>query len=303
MHRRILFLGVLLCGPSACDDETKERVEGLERRLELVEQQQRESAQVVAEVAEVKARLVAQQVKHDALVASIDDEELRFEHLAARVGALEKKDPPDAGRPLRPDPSTTYRVDITDAQSRGSADAKVTIVIFSDFQCPFCQRVQETLRRVESEYGSDVRLVAKHNPLPMHHQALDAAIAAEAAGRQGKFWEMHDLLYEHSRELTAENFAKWAKELKLDLSRFEADRADPALREIVQKHQSQATDLGARGVPAFYINGRFLSGAQPFESFKTAIDERRAEAERLIASGTPAASVYDTIMRDARREL
>jgi len=205
-------------------------------------------------------------------------------------------------RPGSPDPAARYKVTVGDAFERGPADAKVTLVIFSDFQCPFCARVQPTLKELEKKFGSDLRLVAKHNPLPMHGRADAAARAAEAAGRQGKFWEMHDKLYENGRELTDENFEKWAKELGLDVGRFRRDLDDTKIHDRIEAHKKQATTVGARGTPAFFVNGRFLSGAQPLEKFETLVKEELAEADRVLARGTARASIYDTLMATAKEK-
>ncbi len=127
----------------------------------------------------------------------------------------------------------------------------------------------------------------------MHNRAMAAALAAEAAGKQGKFWEMHDKLFQDPRALTDENFEKYAKELGLDLDQFKKDMKDPALEKKIKDQQSQGMQLGARGTPAFFINGRFLSGAQPVQAFKAIIDEEMKKADELIASGTPKDKVYE----------
>ena len=212
----------------------------------------------------------------------------------ARLDALEKvpakpATPPVAGRP---DPTLVYRVDLGDAQTIGPDTALVTIITFSDFQCPFCSRVSPTIETLRKEYGGDLRYAFKHNALPMHKQARPAAIAAEAAGEQGKFWEMHDKLFANQRDLTEANFIAWARELKLDVKRFERDLASTTIGDRVDAHQRQATALGARGTPAFFVNGRFLSGAQPVESFRALIDEEKAKAEAKVAAGTSRGSVY-----------
>jgi protein-disulfide isomerase len=163
--------------------------------------------------------------------------------------------------------------------------------------------VGETVQKIEEEYKNDVRIVFKHNPLSFHNRAEAAALAAEAAGKQGKFWPMHDLLFQNSKDLTDENFKKWAKEIKLDVKQFEQDLQDPELKKRVKDQQNQGMKLGARGTPAFFINGRFLSGAQPFERFKTIIDEEIKKADQLISEGTPKDKVYDKVMEKAKAVL
>jgi protein-disulfide isomerase len=126
----------------------------------------------------------------------------------------------------------------------------------------------------------------------MHNRAMPAAMAAEAAGKQGKFWEMHDKLFQDPRALTDENFMKYAEEIGLDIDKFKKDLTDKGLEEKIKKQQNQGATLGARGTPAFFINGRFLSGAQPFEAFKKVIDEEKAKAEKLTAGGVARKDVY-----------
>jgi protein-disulfide isomerase len=191
---------------------------------------------------------------------------------------LTKKGATKAAAPARrkaPPPDTkvyNVPVDNTDA-IKGNKNAKITIVEFSEFQCPFCSRVGPTLKRIQKEYGNKVRIVFKHNPLSFHKDAPAASAAAEAAGKQGKFWEMHDLLFKNQRALKRANLDSYAKELGLDMKRFAADIDSPAIKSKIAKHQALATQLKARGTPHFFVNGRRLRGAQPFPKFKALIDE------------------------------
>lgn len=224
--------------------------------------------------------------------------------IETKLDALDKgAEPKPAVRPGRPDPDARYRVDVDSSHSKGPANAKITVVIFSDFQCPFCKRVESTLDEVERRYKADVRFVFRHNPLAFHKDAMPAAKAAEAAGRQGKFWEMHALLFENNRELTQANFERWAGELGLNVGQFKRDMNDPKLASSIDRDQKDANKVGARGTPAFFINGRYLSGAQPFSRFEALIDEEIKEADRLIASGTSRARVYETLMKDAKTSV
>ena len=121
---------------------------------------------------------------------------------------------------------------------------------------------------------------------------MPAAMAAEAAGKQGKFWEMHDKLFANAKEMTDENIVKWAGEIGLDVGQFKKDLNDKGLEEKIKKQQAQGMTLGARGTPAFFVNGRFLSGAQPTAAFKAVIDEEMKKADALIKAGTPKDQVY-----------
>ena len=179
-----------------------------------------------------------------------------------------------AARPPRrgPDPEKVYAVNVKGSPARGPERANVTIVEFSDFQCPFCARVGPTLDRIHQEYGDKVRIVFKHLPLSIHPKAPAAHAAAEAAHRQGKFWEMHDKIFKGQRALSEESYVQWAGELGLDIDRFKRDLASSDVKGAVDRDSREASALGVTGTPGFFINGKFMSGAQPFSSFKTAID-------------------------------
>jgi protein-disulfide isomerase len=298
MRRFVPILGLLLV--TACDNAKKADVEGLQQRLDAIAAEQtaldKQVDDLAAKVDDPKA---LEQVKAELAAAKSE-----LADIGARVKKLEEVPKPGVPtpRPGSPDPAARYKVKVDDAFVRGVSDAKVTLVIFSDFQCPFCARVQPTIRDLEKHYGSDLRFVAKHNPLAFHNKAELAAQAAEAAGKQGKFFEMHDRLYENARDITDAKIADWAKELKLDVSKLKRDMDSTEVLDRVKAHKEQAATLGARGTPAFFVNGRYLSGAQPFDAFKKLIDEELAEADRRIASGTARASVYDTLMATAKEK-
>jgi protein-disulfide isomerase len=131
----------------------------------------------------------------------------------------------------------------------------------------------------------------------MHNRAQAASQAAEAAGKQGKFWEMHDKIFENMKDLTDENFAKWAGELGLDVEKFKKDIEDPEIKKKIADQQKLGTSLGARGTPAFFVNGRYLSGAQPKEAFKALIDEEMKKADALIAKGIAKDKVYEETIK------
>ena len=176
-------------------------------------------------------------------------------------------------RPGRPDPNKRYSIDTDGAPRRGPANAKVILVEFSDFQCPFCARVTATLSQIRQVYGEEVAIVFKNLPLAMHSKAKAAAAAAEAAHRQGKFWEMHDLIFANQREMSPQKYEQYAQQLGLDMDRFRKDVASAAVKKKVDADAAEAARLGVTGTPGFFVNGRFLSGAKPFDSFKVVIDE------------------------------
>ncbi|MGZ3458647.1 MAG: DsbA family protein [Archangium sp.] len=205
----------------------------------------------------------------------------------------------NAPRPsAKPVDATVFKVPIDGAPVRGNPDALVTLVEFSDYQCPFCARANTTVDQLMKDYGSKLRVVMKENPLSFHPHAKPAALAAMAAGLQGKYWEMHDKLFANNKALEDSDLEKYAQEIGLDMARWKADKADTklALTSIIDRDQGLAGRLGANGTPAFFINGRFLSGAQPIENFKALIDEELAKAEALTRSGTAPDQVYAAIM-------
>jgi protein-disulfide isomerase len=187
--------------------------------------------------------------------------------------------PAAAAAPQRrrgPDPARKYNVNVQEAAAKGPDDAPITVVEFSDFQCPFCKRVTPTLDQIEEAYPGKVRVVFKHLPLSIHAKAPAAHAASVAAQNQGKFWEMHDKIFENQRNLSEENYDKWAAELGLDVAKFKADRQAEETKKRVARDVSEAGALGVTGTPAFFINGKFMSGAQPFDAFKAKIDAELA---------------------------
>ncbi len=205
------------------------------------------------------------------LIAGITGAVEDFEATIAAPPAAPKRAeaPPRRG----PDPDKRYKLNTAGAPSMGPDDAKVTIVEFSDFQCPFCARVNPTLKQIREEYGDQVRVVFKHLPLAFHSKAPAAHAASEAAHRQGKFWEMHDKIFENQREISEENYVVWAGEIGLDVEQFKKDSSSGDVKKKVSSNQGEASKLGVSGTPGFFINGRFTAGAKPFSSFKVMIDE------------------------------
>jgi len=170
--------------------------------------------------------------------------------------------------------------------SRGPATAPVQIYEFSDFQCPFCSRVKPTVKQIIDTYGDKVRLVFVDLPLPMHPNAHIAAEAAQCANDAGKFWEYHDKLFENQGALGAEQLKQYASDLGLDGEAFNACLDSGKHREAVAEDMRKAQGAGVTGTPAFLINGRFVSGAQPFEAFETIIEDELQRAGLARASTT-----------------
>lgn len=169
-------------------------------------------------------------------------------------------------------PTERARVNVGDAPTLGPATAPVTLVVFSDFECPFCRRGADRLDALEAKYGENVRIAFKQRPLPFHRSARLAAKAALAAGEQGKFWAYHDQLFENQKALDRASLIAHASSLDLDVERFESDLDSRALEERIQADEMEAERLGVKGTPTFFVNGRRVTGAQPMEVFARLID-------------------------------
>ncbi len=158
--------------------------------------------------------------------------------------------------------------------AQGPVDAPVTIVAFSDFQCPFCGRAVETVHEVLAHYPGKIRLVFRHFPLPFHDRARPAAAAAVCAQEQGKFWPMHDALFAHQRALGDADILGYATSIAgLDVDAFKACLATSRPGAVIDADVAAGEALGVNGTPAFFINGVELSGAQPFPRWKAIIDD------------------------------
>ncbi|HVZ72536.1 MAG TPA: thioredoxin domain-containing protein [Polyangia bacterium] len=170
------------------------------------------------------------------------------------------------------EPEGKQDVKVGDAPVLGPASAKVTIVAFSDFQCPFCSRAVPTLHQIEDDYKGKIRVAFKNNPLPFHDKAHLAAEAALAANEQGKFWEMHDKLFANQQALDRPALEKYAEDLGLNMAKFRAALDSGKFKDRVDRETKEGGSFGVSGTPTFFINGKKLVGAQPVEAFKTAID-------------------------------
>ena len=171
-------------------------------------------------------------------------------------------------------------VDVAGGHANGPEGAPITFIEFSDYQCPFCGRSQATVDQVLDKYKGKIRHVFMDFPLTsIHPNAMPAAVASRCAEEQGKYEEYHKLLFEHQRELSADNFKKWAGDLSLDQAKFDAclgsKKFDAAINQSVQIGQK----IGLTGTPGFFINGIAIKGAQPFDVFQRTIDDELARAK------------------------
>ena len=178
---------------------------------------------------------------------------------------------------LQPPPVVRVEVGTDGAPIRGEKGAAVTLVEFSDFHCPFCKRVQPTLTNILEKYEGKVRLVFRDLPLDnLHPQARRAAEAARCAQDQEKFWEYHDALFQQAPKASDDDLKKYATEVGLDSEKFASCLFQRVHHDAVQRDVEEASKLGMSGTPAFFINGRFLNGAQPLEKFTQIIEEELA---------------------------
>src|SRR5437762_6729190 len=164
-------------------------------------------------------------------------------------------------------------VSAANGPAKGSASAPIEMIEFSDFQCPFCLRADPTVQQVLNAYGDRIRFVYRHYPLPNHPNARPAAEAAACAGGQGKFWPYHDRLFAKPSELSAGDLKHAAAELGLDAAKVNASLDTHKEKPQVDADVHAGEEAGVDGTPAFFINGRMISGAQPFDVFKKVIDE------------------------------
>jgi protein-disulfide isomerase len=220
------------------------------------------------------------------------------------IPALQKAAPlpPVSSDAEEEDDKTTFRVPIGSSPIRGKTTALVTIVEFSDFQCPFCKRVAETIDEVRKKYGDDVRLVFKNNPLPFHPRAEPAAeLALEARAEKGDagFFRAHDAIFKAAK-LDDEDLEAIAREVHLDLAKVKMAMVGKRYADKIADDVDLADDVKAMGTPHFFINGRRLVGAQPIEKFTTLVDEELAKAKAMVARGVRRQTVYDELQKTAK---
>ena len=175
------------------------------------------------------------------------------------------------------------RLDVSDGDgpSLGPKNASVTIVEFSDFQCPFCARASETLKRVREHFGDKIRIVFRHYPLPIHKDAPKAAEAAICANEQGKFWEMHDHLFASAPKLEIADLQRYAVEIGLNKEQFNQCLSSGKYAKTWALDKTDGTSYGMTGTPSFFINGRIIGGGAPaYDDFVQLIEEELDRAHR-----------------------
>lgn len=181
------------------------------------------------------------------------------------------------GSPSGPTPSANPSLLVHSDSHATNPAAKITIVEFGDYECPACGQAYPTMKQVEKDYGDKINFVFRNFPLPQHQFAQISAEAAEAANAQGKFWEMHDKLYENQTTWAASSkpldlFVKYAADLGLDVNKFKSDVASNKYANIINADVADGTALNVNATPTFYINGQTLNGVPAYTDFKAAID-------------------------------
>jgi protein-disulfide isomerase len=165
------------------------------------------------------------------------------------------------------------KVSVAGSATKGPAAAPIEFIEFSDFQCPYCLRAYPTINQVLSTYGDKIRFVYRHYPLPSHPNARPAAEASQCAAEQGQFWQYYEKLFADQTKLSDDGLKQSAAALGMDATRFNACFDSHKYKDRVETDIREGNDAGVSGTPAFFINGRMLTGAQPFDAFKRIIDE------------------------------
>lgn len=178
----------------------------------------------------------------------------------------------DTGSAAAAAPSTEIPAVTSDDHILGSADAKVVLVEYSDFQCPFCQRHHPNMQKLMVEFGDDVAWVYRHFPLSFHPEAFPAAVASECADEQGKFWEFGEKLFDNQDDLGEELYLKLAGELGLNVNGFEGCLASGKYDGLIDDQTIGGAAAGVNGTPATFINGQLVSGAVPYATLKSVVE-------------------------------
>ncbi len=255
-----------------------------ERVTDLIEEPSAE------EVEAVMKQYRNQLPKEDEEARSVVVQALKDQQRQRLERALQKQLLAGADLKIRLDPPRAPLTIYPEDPVRGPEDAPITIVEFSDFQCSFCARSQQTLHLLRLKYPGLIRIVFKNMPGSRHDRARPAAEAALCAGRQGKFWELHDWLFAHQQTLDDASIAGAARDIGLDLEAFEKCLASDETLPLIDESLNTARFLGLTGTPVFFINGIMVRGAQPLTTFDEIV---RSELERLGVEIPQAATAQD----------
>ncbi len=274
---------VASCAGGQGDTETLQRLTRIEQRLDA---QDKAIADALARINPVEMSALAQQLQE--LRGKVD----------TLIDQMKNAKPARAPRP-EPDAKLTYSVPLGPSPALGPTDAKVTMVMAMDFDCPYCRRAFGTVDELSKKYGKDLRVVYK--PYVVHQKtALLPARAACAAYKQGKFRALADLIWTQAYDVkgtdpnafSPDHITALAKQAKLDMKRYQQDVAGVCVEEV-RSEQAGMQRLGVNGTPSFFINGRYLSGALPIDKFSLLIDEELAKATDAIGRGVRADQYYE----------
>lgn len=228
---------------------------------------------------------------YDALVAS------------GKPAADAAPEPPAQGRPRSFDATVLYRVGLgLPGHQSGPDNAPVTIVVWSDFQCPFCAKQAPVLAQLREKYGNDVRVVYRHLAMDMHPRAALAAEAAVAAAMQGKFWAFHDQVFAHFGHLERADLEQFARAAGLDLAPFRAALDDRRYHDAVVAEGASAQALGVDGTPTMFVNGNAVDGARDTTTMSRIVDAVLARTRQAVAAGVAPGDIYALVMSASRGE-
>jgi len=266
----VLLLLVVPLFTTGCVDKNKiDSIEQTQKdilaKLEQIEANQK-SAPQAAQPESPAADTVNEQLQKQ-ILARLDRIEANQKNMAKAVQQA------PAAAPQRPtvDFNQVHNIPIGSSPIKGRKEAPVTIVEFSDFQCPYCSRLQPTLNQVLAAYPKDVKLVFKDFPLSFHQQAKNAAKASRAAGEQGKYWEMHDMIFENYSQLNDNSYKDFAAKLQLNEAKFLADFSSNKYDALIQQDVAVGQSIGVGGTPTLFMNGKRMQG-RSFDDFKTLIE-------------------------------
>ena len=176
------------------------------------------------------------------------------------------------------------KLSVAGAPVIGPSDAKITMVEFSDFECPYCSAAAVHMREIMAAYPKEIKLIYKQFPLSMHSHAALAAAASLAANDQGRFWQMHDIMFANFRKLSRENMLVWAREIGLDVDKFQADLDSGKYKKVIDKDLAEGETAGVYGTPAFFINGKLYNGPVDLATLKPILDAELKGGAKVQAS-------------------
>lgn len=286
---------IVLTLSAACASNA--RVARLETRVAAAEEAQAKSDLELrasqARIEKLLERLAGAAARAEEAADTAANLEDQLAALERRIATPPQPPQPARPRPGQPDPALTYAVPVGKAPTRGKSTALVTIIMAGEYACPFCDRVRGTIDQVLTAYGDKVRLV--HRSFIVHQQtATYAAQAACAAHRQGKFWALDPALWTEAfgkRRFAPADIDQIAAGVGLDLNRYRADVAGPCVAEV-EADQRELAKFGVGATPSFFINGRFIAGAQPVAAFRALVDEELAKAEAAVKRGVKPGRYY-----------